>query len=178
MWKLDSSNGQLLVRTGVAGPAAKMGHRLTIAMTSWRATVRWDDDQPTAVELVADVDSLEIQRGEGGVKGLSGPEKALVRSNALGSFDADRFPHIRFRSDDVQQIDNGYRIAGALEIHGTTQERSVDVRVEDLGDTWRMSGDATVRQTDFGVKPYSLMMGAMKVVDDVAVSFTAERRVH
>lgn len=31
-----------------------------------------------------------------------------------------------------------------------------------------------VSHADFGVKPYSLMMGAMKVADEVAVSFRAE----
>ena len=36
VWKLDASDGQLLVKTGVAGRVAKMGHRLTIAMNTWR----------------------------------------------------------------------------------------------------------------------------------------------
>ena len=43
----------------------------------------------------------------------------------------------------------------------------------DLGDTWRMTCDSVVRQSDFGVKPYSLMMGSLRVADDVTVSFTA-----
>lgn len=37
-----------------------------------------------------------------------------------------------------------------------------------------MACDAVVSHHDFGVKPYSLMMGAMKVADEVAVSFHAE----
>lgn len=73
-----------------------MGHRLTIAITAWRAEVRWSADEPASVELTADVGSLEVTRGEGKVTGLSGPEKALARANALKSLSADRFPHIRF----------------------------------------------------------------------------------
>ena len=176
VWKLGSSDGQLLVTTGVTGPAAKMGHRLTIAMTSWSVTVRWDGDEPVSADLTVDVDSLEVLGGEGGVKGLSGPEKTLAQSNALMSLDAKRFPHIRFQTEDMGKVDGGYRLTGALEIHGTTRERVVDLRVEDLGDTWRMSCDAEVRQSEFGVKPYSMMMGAMKVADAVTVSFTAEYR--
>lgn len=175
VWKLDSSDGQLVVTTGVTGRAAKMGHRLTIAMTSWQATVRWADDEPVAVDLTVDVSSLEVQRGEGGVKGLSGAEKALARSNAVKSLNAERFPHISYRADDIERIDDGYRLTGTLEIHGTTRERTVDLRVEDLGNLWRMSCEAEVSQSEFGVKPYSMMMGAMKVVDEVTVSFTAER---
>ena len=74
-WELDASDGQLLVKTGVTGRAARMGHRLTIAMNSWRATVSWAGDEPSAVDLEVDVDSLEVLRGEGGVTPLSGPEK-------------------------------------------------------------------------------------------------------
>jgi polyisoprenoid-binding protein YceI len=172
-WELSSSDGDLLVTTGVTGPAAGMGHRLTIAMTSWHATVSWTDGEPTAVDLTVDVDSLEVQRGEGGVKGLSGAEKSMARSNALKSLDAKRFPTIRFRADDISAIDGGYRLTGTLAIHGRPRDRSVDLRTEDLGETWRMSCESVVSHADFGVKPYSMMMGAMKVADDVTVSFTA-----
>ncbi len=46
--------------------------------------------------------------------------------------------------------------------------------MEDLGDEWSMSCQQQVRQTDFGVKPYSLAMGTLKVADVVTVSFTAQ----
>ena len=45
-WSLHAPDGELLLRTGVAGRAARMGHRLTIAMTRWQATVTWDGDEP------------------------------------------------------------------------------------------------------------------------------------
>ncbi|MBB2989717.1 polyisoprenoid-binding protein YceI [Mycolicibacterium iranicum] len=173
-WDMDSSDGELLVETGVEGPAAKMGHRLTLSVP-WRAAVRWRSGQPVAVELIADTGALEVLRGDGGVTGLSGPEKVLARSNALKSLNAKRFPRIVFRTDDVDHVEGGYRLGGTLEIHGTVRERVVDLRVQDLGELWRMSCDAPVRQSDFGVKPYSMMLGAMRVADEVHVSFTAQR---
>lgn len=173
-WTLDPSYGELLLTTGLTGPASAMGHRLTIAMTAWQATVTWAGDEPTAVELTVDVDSLQVLRGDGGVKGLTGVEKSLARSNALKSLDAKRFPQIRFSSSDVNAIDGGYRLSGTLEIHGRTRPRSVDLHVEELSQAWRMTCNESVSHADFGVKPYSLMMGALKVADDVAVSFTAE----
>jgi polyisoprenoid-binding protein YceI len=151
-----------------------MGHRLTIRMASWHATVHWRANQPTAVELTVDVDSLQVLRGEGGVTPLSGPEKALVRTNALKVLDAGRFPQIRYQADDIEETGDGYRLSGTLEIHGKSRMREIDVAVADLGDSWRLSCEADVRQTDFGIKPYSMLMGAMKVADDVVVSLTAE----
>ncbi|HYO04949.1 MAG TPA: YceI family protein [Mycobacterium sp.] len=172
-WTLDASVGQLLLHTGVAGRAARLGHNLTIAMNAWEATVSWAGNGPTAMELTVEVSSLEVLRGDGGVKSLSGPEKALARSNALGALDAERHPTIVFQSDGIEKTDDGYRLTGSLDIHGTTRPRTVDLHTEDLGDSWRVSCESVVRQSEFGVKPYSLFMGSLKVADDVTISFTA-----
>jgi polyisoprenoid-binding protein YceI len=172
-WTLDASDGELQLRTGVTGRAARMGHRLTIAMTRWQATVDWDRNEPVAAELVVDVGSFEVLRGEGGVKGLSGPEKAVVRSNAMNSLNASRFPEIRFSADAIEKTDDGYRLSGTLQIRGKSNEHVIDLRTEDLGGSWRMSTESTVRQSDYGIKPFSLLMGSMQVVDEVAISFTA-----
>ncbi len=151
-----------------------MGHRLTIAVTSWTATVEWSGDAPTVVSLVAEVGSLEVVHGEGGLTPLIGPEKIVAKANALKSFDADRYPRIRFRSEDVTAVDSGFRLAGTVEIHGVSREVAVDVVATDLGDRWRIESETVVRQSDYKITPYSQMFGAMKVVDDVKVTFDAE----
>jgi polyisoprenoid-binding protein YceI len=179
-WVLDGSDGELLIRTGVAGRAARMGHRLTIAMTRWQATVSWsggEPSEPVAAELVVEASSFEVLHGEGGVKGLSVPEKALVRSNALKSLNANRFPDIRFTADcggTIAKTRDGYRLTGTLSIRGKSREHVIDLHTEDLGDCWRMSAQSKVRQSDYGVKPYSLLMGSVQVADDVTVTFTAD----
>ena len=174
-WSLDASDGELFVRTGVTGRAASLGHRLTIAMSSWQATVGCTGAEPVSVEFVVEVGSFEVLRGQGGVKGLSGPEKVLVRTNALNCLDAKRFPQIRFDADDIAKAGESYRLTGTLQIHGKTGKHMIDVRVEDAGDSWRMTGESVVRQSEFGVKPYSMFLGAMKVADEVTVSFEARR---
>ncbi len=176
VWTFDAADGELRLHTGVAGRAARMGHRLTIAMMRWRATVHWAAAAPVTAELVVDTDSFEVLRGEGGVKGLSGPEKAIVRSNALKSLSAKRFPEIRFAAHGIDQADDGYRLSGKLQIRGKSHDHVIDLRTEDLGDSWRMSAESAVRQSDYGIKPFSLLMGSVQVADEVAVSFTAVRR--
>jgi polyisoprenoid-binding protein YceI len=175
VWTLNPDDGELLVRTMVAGRAAKMGHRLTIAMKRWQATVQWSGGEPVSAQLTVDVDSLEVLRGDGGLTPLSGPEKILVRSNALRQLGAGRFPQICFDADAIEQSQDGYRLAGTLQIRGNTRDQVIDLRTEDLGDAWRLSTQAIVRQSEFGVKPYSLVMGSLKVADDVTVSFTGQR---
>jgi polyisoprenoid-binding protein YceI len=173
LWTLDASDGELLIRTGVAGRAARMGHRLTIAMRRWQAAVGWAGAEPVSAELTVEVDSFEVLRGEGGVKGLSGPEKALVKSNALRSLDAGRYPEIRFTADTIDKTDEGYRLTGKLHIRGKSRKYLIDLRTEDLGQAWQMSAESSVRQTEYGVKPYSLLMGSVRVADEVSVCFSA-----
>jgi polyisoprenoid-binding protein YceI len=153
-----------------------MGHRLTIAVASWRATVSWSGELASAVTLTADAGSLHVVAGEGGVTPLSAAEKHLATGNALKCLGAEKFPEIRFESESVEAAGDGYRIAGTVEIQGVHRHQTIDVAVADLDDSWRMSAEVVVRQTDFGVKPYSMLMGAMKVADEVTVSFQAARR--
>jgi polyisoprenoid-binding protein YceI len=174
VWTIDAADGELTVRTAVAGPAAKMGHRLTIAMRRWEATVMWSAGEPVAAQLEVEVDSLEVLQGQGGLTPLSGPEKTLVRSNALRQLDVKRFPQIRFETDGIERTEYGYRLAGMLQIRGKARRREVTLHTEDLGNSWRLSAQAVVRQSDFGVKPYSLLMGSLKLADDVTVAFTAQ----
>jgi polyisoprenoid-binding protein YceI len=178
-WSLDGSDGDLLIHTGVAGPAAAMGHRLTLAMRHWQATTRWDGDQPVAAELAVEVGSLEVVRGEGGVTPLSAPEKILVRSNALRSLNAKRYPRIMFVTNDIEKTDDGYRLTGTLTIHDTSRAQVVDLRTDDQGGNWWwLSSETTLRQTEFGITPYSQLLGSLKVADNVVVAFSAKRAKH
>lgn len=142
-------------------------------MNHWQASVDWVGDEPASVELAVAVDSFEVLRGDGGIKGLSGPEKAVVKSNAMKSLDAGRHPEIRFAAETIDKTDEGYRLTGKLHIRGRAREHEIDLRIEDLGEAWRMSAESSVRQTDYGIKPYSLLMGSVRVADDVSVSFSA-----
>ena len=114
-------------------------------------------------------------RGEGGVTPLSGPEKILARSNALRTLDADSYPEIRFRAGEVAKSADGYRLTGLLEIHGRIANGS------SICGRGPRSGMAHVvrgrrRQSEFAIKPYSMLMGSIKVADTVTVAATANGR--
>jgi polyisoprenoid-binding protein YceI len=174
--RCDGTHGQLRLETGVTGRAAKMGHRLTIAMQRWQAAVSWSGERPTAVTLTVEVDSLQVLRGDGGLTPLTAPEKSLIRTNALKCLGAGRYGQIRFDCDDIESAGDGYRLAGTLQIHGRTRPHVVEVRVRpphQPSGSWRLDGDTVVRHSDFGVQRYSMLMGAMRVADEVTVTFTA-----
>ena len=59
---------------------------------------------------------------------------------------------------------------GELTLVGTTAPIAFDLTV---GDDGSLRGSAVVKQTDWGIKPYSTLFGALKVADEVEVAIDA-----
>ncbi|OMC34036.1 S-adenosyl-L-methionine-dependent methyltransferase [Mycobacterium sp. GA-1841] len=172
-WTLGPESGELLLHTGVTGSAARMGHRLTLTPRSWQAVVEWDGDRPSGVEMTVDLGSLDVVRGDGGLTPLTGAEKTLIRSNALKTLRAKKFGQAHFATTEINADGDSLRLTGTLDLNGHTGSQAVQVQVQEAGDSWRLSGEAQVRHTDFGVKQFSMLMGAMKVADEVRVTLAS-----
>lgn len=170
---LGQNDGTLTLSTGVTGRAARIGHRLSIAMDSWRITIDWAGKTPTAAHLTIDVDSLRVVDGSGGLTPLTAPEKAIVRGNALKTLNANRFPTIEFDAATITGTDTGYLLSGPLTLHGVS--RPTDVALEVTGQS-QLSSVTTVSHKNFGIRPYSMALGAMKVADEVTIEFNATAR--
>ena len=168
---LGPENGTLSVRTGRTGAAAKAGHDLLIDVTAWRATLEVGDDlTPTSIVLDADATSLHVREGTGGMQALGEDDKASIRETI--DDDVLKRQAIEFRSTAVEIAGDGDRIAvqGELTLAGKTGPIAFDLAV---GDDGKLSGSAVVKQTDWGISPYSTLFGALKVADEVRVVIDA-----
>ncbi|TWS17983.1 YceI family protein [Tsukamurella asaccharolytica] len=166
---MDQSSAVLEVHTGVAGRSARLGHRLVLAPTAWRAAVEADGGQPVAVTVTVDAASLEVVSGEGGLTPLTAPERAVATANAHRSLKVKTNPTIEYRSTAIDATENGYRVRGELTICGTTRPCDFALLYEEAAPAPALAAAVPVRQTDFGIKPFSLMMGTLQVADEVTV---------
>lgn len=57
-------------------------------------------------------------------------------------------------------------------MHGVTKRITVPVTVTITPQQLRAMGSYTLKQTDFGIKPYSAGLGAVKVKNEVTVNFS------
>jgi polyisoprenoid-binding protein YceI len=164
-YELGPDDGTLSVRTGRKGAAAKAGHDLLIHVTAWRGTLRLADDPAhTSVELEADATSLRVREGTGGMQSLGDDDKANIQTTIDG--DVLKRQAIAFRSTRVTGADGRLSVEGELTLAGTTRPLAFDLAVSDDG---RLTGTAVVTQSQWGMKPYSALFGALKVADDVRV---------
>ena len=169
--KLGPHNAALRVKTYRAGVASKAGHDLVIEVTRWEATFAVAADwAQSSVELGADPRSLEVHEGLHGVKPLSDKDIAGIHKSIDGKVLGGQ--PIAFRSRSVEALDGTGRLAvgGELELAGTTRTLSFELGV---GPDGQLSGSAELQQSDWGIKPYSAMMGTLKVRDNVELVLDA-----
>jgi polyisoprenoid-binding protein YceI len=165
-YRLGPDDGTLSVRTGRKGAAAKAGHDLRIHVTAWEATLVVG--QELSVELDADATSLRVQEGTGGMQSLGDDDKANIHTTI--DDDVLKRQDISFRSTQVTGADGRLAVQGELTLGGTTRPLAFDLAIDDDG---KVTGAAVVKQTDWGMKPYSTLFGALKVADEVRVEIDA-----
>jgi polyisoprenoid-binding protein YceI len=160
-YKLGPDNANLHVETGRSGAAAKAGHDLIIDVQSWEATLEVGDD--SSLQLSADPTSLHVREGKGGLQALGDDDKDDIRKTI--DKDVLQKKAISFRSSSVEDTGGGLKVSGDLEMGGKTNAITFDLSESD----GTLRGDATVKQTDWKIKPYSALFGALKVNDEVKV---------
>jgi polyisoprenoid-binding protein YceI len=164
-YRLGPENAKLQIHTGRTGGAAKAGHDLTILVTAWSATVDAGGEAGEAkLALSVDSRSLQVLEGHGGLKALDDGDKDNIRQTI--DDDVLKGTPIEFRSTDVASGDGPLAVQGDLELAGQTHPVTFELALQPAG---RVSATATIRQTDWGIKPYSALFGALKVADEVRV---------
>ena len=169
--ELGPENSSLSVRTGRSGAAAKAGHDLVIDVTSWHATLEvGDDPASTSIAFGADSTSLRVREGTGGIQALGDDDKVSIQQTI--DEDVLKGQAIEFHSTAVRPTADGSRlnVEGELTLVGNARPISFELTV---GDDGKLSGSAVIKQTDWGIKPYSALFGALKVADEVVVVLEA-----
>jgi polyisoprenoid-binding protein YceI len=165
-YTVGPEDGILSVRTSRTGAVAKVGHDLLLHVTEWSATL--DLDAPS-LSLDADATSLRVREGTGGMKPLDEDDLSNIETTIDDEVLLRR--DINFRSTRVERTDGSLNVEGELTLVGTTRPIAFDLAVGD-----RVTGVAVVKQTEWGMKPYTALFGALKVADEVRVEIDAALR--
>jgi YceI-like protein len=164
---LGPDTASLVVKTYREGVAAKAGHDLIIDVRDWEATLGVAEEG-SSLRLRADPRSLYPREGLRGIKPLTDRDRGEIRKNidekVLGT------EPVEFRSTAVEAADGGARLAvrGDLTMHGQTRPASFALEVSDDG---HVTGRAELVQSEWGIKPYRGLMGALRVRDSFEVVF-------
>src|SRR4051794_37252269 len=138
-------------------------------VTRWQATL--EAGESTAMALTADARSLRVVKGTGGISPLGDEEKAGIAQTI--DEDVLKGGTIAFRSTRVDADGDRLDVHGELDLLGVTRPIGFALGVADDG---RLTGSAQVKQSDWGIKPFSALFGTLKVADVVEVTIDARTR--
>ena len=160
--RLGPDSASIHVLTYREGVAAKVGHDLVLELTRWEATV-----EPDSIELEADARSLAVREGRRGVKPLTDRDRDEIRRNIDEKVLRGR--PIAFRSRAVRRAGDALTVEGDLAIGDVTRPIAAQLTLA----AGRATGTIALTQSDWAIKPYRGLMGALKVRDDVEIAVDA-----
>ena len=110
------------------------------------------------------------------VASLKSGESGLDK-NMRKAMSEDKFPNVVYRLDHYELAKGSgdgvmtAKAAGDLTIAGKTKPVTIDVEFRLGQDAASLKGSYTLVMSDYGIKPPSLMLGAIKVRDPVTIRF-------
>jgi polyisoprenoid-binding protein YceI len=185
-YDIVAADSLLTVRVYRGGTLASAGHNHLIASRTLAGTVYVPDDlikssielHLAVAELTVDEPELRAQQGGSDFQGEV-PQSARdgTRRNMLGPavLDAAEYPEIVLRSErlEVTQAAAPGSIVAWLDAQVRDQHRTLGVplRYEVAGDTVTLTGETALRQGELGLTPFTALMGALAVQDEMRVRF-------
>jgi hypothetical protein len=184
LYRVDESQSELRVLVYRAGPLARFGHNHVMVNRELRGAVNLADTAsgfwlsvPVAGFVVDDAQARD-EEGADFASDVPQDAKSGTLRNMLSAavLDADEFPVITINCVAVSgpngAPDSGSMIASvAISVAG--HESKIDVPFTLQSDSSRLLaiGSLELRQSNLGLTPYSLMLGALQVQDAMTIKF-------
>jgi polyisoprenoid-binding protein YceI len=98
-----------------------------------------------------------------------GTRKNMLRPEVL---DGERYPDVKLRSAKVGGTLQAPQVTASITIKDATHDVEVPVKIAVDGKKLTATGEFDVLQTQFGIKPFSVALGALEVQDRLHIKFT------
>lgn len=162
----------MVVRRG--GMFAKLGHDHVVASRNIEGqAVAPANGQPGSTSFRFRLDQLTVDesalRAETGLASVTTADAiAGTRSNMLTKvLDAEKYPYVEVTAVTTPQSP----LQADIKLHGVTRRYAIPAVLTARADGISASGSFTLKQSDFGIKPFSVMGGALAVQDELELRF-------
>lgn len=173
-YTIVTSESSFWVYVEKAGLLSGLAHNHEIGVKSFsgRVTVPEAGASGGSLELDVNAQSLTVLDK----KPSEEDKKKIYNSMHSEVLESAKYQKINFKStsvSDLKKTGDGYSFTlnGDLTLHGVTKRIAVPVSATITPQQLRAIGKYTLRQSDFGIKPYSAAGGTVKVKNEVVVNF-------
>jgi polyisoprenoid-binding protein YceI len=171
---IDIAQSQVAVTLTQEGFIARRyaTHRIEVKNFSGRIEAPEKDETQIAVEVEAETKSLTNVDPE--MSEFERKEFHGILNNTV--LESDKHPKIKFVSASISDArksgeTRSFTLNGDLTLRGVTKQVSFPVNVTMTKEQLRATGEAKLKQTDFGITPYSGKLGMIKIGDEVKINF-------
>jgi polyisoprenoid-binding protein YceI len=182
VFTLNPARSEVRIYAFRSGKAARFGHNHVLSAPDFQGFFHLAPDGTAAsrFDLAFRLDQLALDDpqhraalGPAFASAISAEDTASTRNNMLGdnNFQAARFPWVRIHSVQISGDAPKFAARIAVELHGQTREMLAPLTVNGLPEKLVVEGALVLQQSDFGVKPLSVLGGLLSVQDAVIVEF-------
>jgi len=161
---VNTQKSTMTIHVGKTGTFSSFGHEHEVRAPIHSGTA--DTGAHPSVEIHVAARELRVVDED-----ASDSERAEVQAVMLGPdvLDSEHFQEIVFKSTAAEAAGQGkWTVRGNLTLHGQTRPVTVQVVLKD----GHFTGEATVKQTDFGIKPPG--KAGIRAKDEVAIQFDVQ----
>ena len=157
---------------------AGLSHDHAIKATGWSGTATWDPANVAGCKVSItlpvsglDPDDPALRQTAGFQTTLDEGQRAEIKGHIVGSsqLDAAKFPSITYTSSACAPNGTATNVTGTITIHGVGKSITVPLKVTADGTNFSAKGGFSIQQTDFGVTPFTALLGALKNQNKVDV---------
>ncbi|MBL8267425.1 YceI family protein [Steroidobacter sp.] len=181
IYEIAAQDSVLHILVYRGGTFARLGHNHVMSSKAVTGRVwlrpQWAQSGFDLSFPVADliVDDPEARRAAGSDFPLEIPasDKEGTRKNMLRKevLDAATYPRVTVKSASLSGSIQAPQITASITIKDTTRDVIVPARIVVNGDRLTAEGEFDIQQTAFGMKPFSVALGALEVQDRLHVRF-------
>jgi hypothetical protein len=175
---------QILVYRG--GAMARLGHNHVIASHQLAGSVYVTDDPLQSRfdisfpvnELTIDEPAMRELAGADFPPGVPQTARDGTRTNMLSEalLNGATYPQIRLRATDVVAAGAGYEVGVEITLKDQVHSVRVPVQLQRKEGALVASGEFPLKQSDLGLKPFSVAMGSLVVIDEMHIHFDISAR--
>src|ERR1700730_246841 len=158
---IDTQKSTLTIHVGKTGVFSGLGHEHEVRAPIQSGTA--DTGSHPTVEIHVDARALLVIDKDDSEKDRAEVQKTMLGPEVL---DSEHHQEIVFRSTGAEQAGEGrWAVRGNLTLRGQTRPVTLLVMLRD----GRYTGETTLKQTDFGIKPPGKM--GVRAKDEVKIEF-------
>lgn len=178
VFRLDPAQSKVWIIVDKAGALATFGHRHVIEVGHLEGFASVARGSGTRANVRFPVASLEVDRPAalerfGIHEKLSDADRAGTREHMLGPrvLDAKHYPWVDLQIKVADTRTSSRPLKAILHLHGKKNSLNLTASLSHPAQTWTVKGRFSIRQSHYGITPYSVMLGALRVKDKIEIRY-------